>query len=157
MVRELPCIPSTMCSYKWFSIGTPPGDVWCPSREYSGSIILFIIYINDLPGVIQHSTILLFADNTKCAKSVYSQYEYQQLQNDLDSLDTWSHTWNLPFNENKFRFLQFSANASKDPHPHPYSIKGHKITPATSHKDLGILFPNTLNWAEHYNLMTSRA
>ena len=36
MVRELPCIPSTMCSSKWFSIRTPPGDVWCPSREYSG-------------------------------------------------------------------------------------------------------------------------
>ena len=105
--------------------------------------LLFIIYINDLPVVIQHSTILLFADDTKCAKSVASQSEYQQLQNDLDSLDTWSHTWNLSFNENKFRFLQFSANASNDPHPHHYSIKGHDIIPATSHKDLGILFTNT--------------
>ena len=119
--------------------------------------LLFIIYINDLPVVIQYSTILLFADDTKCAKSVASQSEYQQLQNDLDSLDTWRHTWNLPFNENKFRFLQFSANASMDLHPHPYSIEGHNITPATSPKDLGILFTNTLNWAEHYNLVTSRA
>ena len=65
-----------MCSYKWFSIRTPPGDVLCPSREYPGSL-LFIIYINDLPVVIQHSTILLFADDTKCAKSVASQSEYQ--------------------------------------------------------------------------------
>ena len=129
--------------------GVPQGSILGP--------LLFIIYINDLPVVIQHSTNLLFADDTKCAKSVASQSENQQLQNDLDSHDTWSHTWNLPYNENKFRFLQFSANASKDLHPHPYSIKGHNITPATSLKDLGILFSNTLNWAEHYNLMTSRA
>ena len=129
--------------------GVPQGSILGP--------LLFIIYINDLPVVIQHSTILLFTDDTKCAKSVASQSEYQQVQNYLDFLDTWSHTWNLPFNENKFRFLQFSANASKDPHPHPYSIKGHNITPSTSHKDLGILFTNTLNWVEHCNLMTSRA
>ena len=122
--------------------GVPQGSILGP--------LLFIIYINDLPVVIQHSTILLFADDTKCAKSVASQSEYQQLQNDLDSLNSWSHTWNLPFNENKFRVLQFSANASEDPHPHPYSIKGHDITSATSHKDLGILFKNTLNWVEHY-------
>ena len=39
----------------------------------------------------------------------------------------------------------------------PYYIKRHDITPATSHKDLGILGTNTLNFEEHYNLMTSRA
>ena len=74
--------------------------------------LLFIIYINDLPLVIQHSAILLFANDTKCAKSVASQSEYQQLQNDLDSLNSWSHTWILPFIENKFRVLHFSSNAS---------------------------------------------
>ena len=147
------CIPTDHFIIS-FSIQTP---VLPSSRSKSQGPLLFIIYINDLPVVIQHSTILLFADDTKCAKLVASQSEYLLRQNDLDSLDTWRHTWNLPFNENKFRFLQFSANASKDPHPHHYSIKGHNITPATSHKDLGILFTNTLNWVEHYNLMTSKA
>ena len=63
-----------------------------------GSILgqlLFNIYINDFPILIQHSAIFLFADDTKCAKSIASQLEFQQLQNDLDSPSSWSHTCNL--------------------------------------------------------------
>ncbi len=52
-------------------------------------LFIIILYINDLPLEIQHSAILLFADDTKCAKSVASQSEHQQLQNDLDSLNSW--------------------------------------------------------------------
>ena len=127
--------------------GAPQGSILGP--------LLFIIYINDFPSAVSSSTTLLFADDTKCAKSVTSQLACQQLQNDLDSLSSWSQEWNLPFNEGKFRLLQFSTNATGD--IHSYNINGQSITPSTSHKDLGILFTNTLNWEDHYNLITSRA
>ena len=127
--------------------GVPQGSILGP--------LLFVIFINDLPSAVQHSSLLLFADDTKCAKSVASHTEHQQLQTDLDSLSSWSLRWNLPFNESKFRLLQFSINATSD--PLPYHIRGNKITQSSSHKDLGVLFTNTLNWEEHYNLMTSRA
>ncbi len=137
-------VPYQICS-QWF-------------QEFPKSILgplLFVIFINDLPSAVQHSNLLLFADDTKCAKSVASHTEHQQLQSDLDSLISWSLQWNLPFNESKFRILQFSINATSD--PLPYHIRGNKITQSSSHKDLGVLFTNTLNWDEHYNLMTSRA
>lgn len=42
----------------------------------------------------------------QCAKSVTSEIEHQLRQN---SLNSWSHKWNLPFNDIKFRFLHFSS------------------------------------------------
>jgi len=102
-----------------------------------------------------HVILLLFVDDTKCAKSIVTETDHQLLQNDLDSLNTWSHKWNLPFNETKFRLLHFSSMADGD--SCPYTINGHCITPSTSHKDLGILFTNSLSWEEHYNLTISKA
>ena len=97
----------------------------------------------------------LFADDTKCALPTASHIDSQHLQHDLDSLSSWSIKWNLPFNESKIKLLQFSANATGN--EYHYSINGHDITPSTSHKDLGILFTNSLSWESHYSQIISRA
>ena len=127
--------------------GVPQGSILGP--------LLFIIYINDLPSMVHYSSVLLFADDTKCAKSIASQTDCQLLQNDLDSLSSWSLKWNLPFNEIKFRLLQFSSNTNNE--PHSYYINGQVISPSTSHKDLGVLFNNSLSWEDHHSLIVSRA
>jgi len=118
-----------------------------------GSILgplLFIIFINVLPSQVLHSILLLFA--TQCAKSIVSKTNHQLLQNDLDSLNSWSHKWNLPFNETKFRLLHFSSKA--DGNSCPYTINGHCIAPSNL---MVFCLPNSLNWEEHYNLIISKA
>ena len=51
--------------------------------------ILFIIYVNDLPGVVESLT-MLFADDTKLYRPVNDIEDREKLQGDINSLMRWS-------------------------------------------------------------------
>jgi len=69
-------------------------------------LVLFIIYINDLPKVVRNMAIL-FADDTK----IYSPLRYQEYhrgwQEDLDNLVRWSKKWHLCFNTTKCKVMNY--------------------------------------------------
>ena len=69
--------------------GVPQGSVLGPC--------LFLIFINDLPHVVQ-SNISLFADDTKLYVKANVEAFTRQLQDDLSKLDAWSNQWQLRFN-----------------------------------------------------------
>ena len=59
-----------------------------PQDSHLGTI-LFNIFINDLPSVIGHSSVLMYADDVELFLS-YSDYNCQRfLQEDLLLLETW--------------------------------------------------------------------
>ena len=62
--------------------------------------ILFVIFINDMPGKVIFNTCKLFADDSKL-------YGSANMQRDLDELVKWSTKWQLPFNERKCKTLPF--------------------------------------------------
>ena len=70
---------------QWANIssGIPQGSVLGP--------LLFLLYINDLPSVVQ-SYIKIFADDTKLFSAIKDEYDSDVLQNDLYLLDEWSRT-----------------------------------------------------------------
>jgi len=71
--------------------------------------ILFLINISDLPEQVQHSILLLFADDIKCFKSIYYLSDYLHLQADLNSLYGWSIRSNLLFSLSKIIFMSFKS------------------------------------------------
>ena len=71
------------------SSGIPQGSVLGPT--------LFLIYINDLPEVV-NSCIKLFADDTKLYMRANTIIDQENLQSDLDNLVQWSVDWQLQFN-----------------------------------------------------------
>jgi len=81
--------------------GIPQGSILEP--------ILFLIYINDLPEQVQHSILLLFADDTKCFKSIYDLSDYLHLQAGPNSLYGWSIRSNLLFSLGKIIFMSFKS------------------------------------------------
>ena len=47
--------------------------------------ILFLIYVNDMPNVTTGSTLAMFADDSKCYKSIESIADFDIIQADLDN------------------------------------------------------------------------
>ena len=66
------------------------------SGVLQGSILrplLFATFINDLPDCVSSTSYYLFADDTKCLKVISNSTDIPILQEDLDNLSNWSHTY----------------------------------------------------------------
>ena len=127
--------------------GVPQGSILGP--------LLFLIYVNDLPLSINSSSLLLFADDTKCLKSIDCPHDCDLLQNDFSLLSDWSLKWKLLFNVSKCVNLTFSL--SHDPIVYSYFINDKEILSKDCHKDLGVFIAGDLSWSVHYDHICSRA
>ena len=71
--------------------GVPQGNILGP--------ILFLIYVTDLPYSLIHSSLLLYADDSKCFHPIKSISNSNLLRLDINSLAKWSDVWIMAFNE----------------------------------------------------------
>ena len=72
--------------------GIPQGSVLGP--------ILFLLFINDLPEVVQ-SSVKLFADDIKLHSAIDRNENCVRQQSDIDNLAAWSDKWLIKFNTGK--------------------------------------------------------
>lgn len=87
------------------------------------------VHINDLPLVTTHSSLLLFADDTKCLKKITTPLDSMYLQQDLSAIDEWSK---MSFDESKSTHLTFSKD-TKMLQTADYTINDTHITNMESH------------------------
>ena len=80
--------------------GVPQGSVIGP--------LLFLLFINDITENIKHSQLRLFADDCLLYKEIANKEDQLALQQDLDTLMTWSHTWQMLFNVDKCYTMNLS-------------------------------------------------
>ena len=85
--------------------------------------LLFLLYINDLPENI-HSQVRLFADDTAIYIIINNHSNSDTLQQDLDTLQTWEHLWEMDFNPSKCQLLHISKSRHPAQHIHVYMLHG---------------------------------
>ena len=122
-----------------------------PQGSILGSL-LFLVYVNDIPDYITNSLLYLFADDTKCLKTISDLADSTKLQDDIDSLNHWSEKWSLLFNNTKVVQISFKSHL-----PTSYTIGTSSITKVESHKDLGITLSSNLSWDAHYDHIIAKA
>ena len=124
--------------------GIPQGSVLGP--------ILFTIFINDMPDVVE-SCMKLFADDAKIYKAIESFHDTSIIQNDINKLLNWSNIWQLPLNLDKCKGIHYGK---KNP-GHSYTIGNKNLIIDSEEKDVGVLFDNTLDFRSHMKKMISKA
>ena len=129
-------------------------------RMYQGSVLepfLFVLYINDLPQVVQ-SICQLFSDDTKLYRVMRGQNDINDLQSDIDNLSRWSNDWLLQFNAHKCKTMSF-WNKQFYSNYDMYEKDGVRkvISEVETEKDLGVHFRSTLAFDKHISAAVNKA
>lgn len=130
--------------------GVPQGSVLGP--------MLFVIYINDLPDLLQ-STTKLYADDAKVYCSINSPDDETKLQNDIKRLEEWSSKWLLRFHPEKCSMLRV---ALKERPKNTYLMHDSNLGEVTlawqkEEKDLGVKVDERLTFQNEIDSRVKKA
>ena len=120
----------------WTDVGSgvPQGSLLGP--------ILFLLFVNDMPRVVENAKLAMFADDSKCFKVIYQESDFVNLQRDLDALFTWSVSNELFSQPTKCVNLRISRKRNSP--SSNYSLNGISLEVVKAKKDLGVLISSDM-------------
>lgn len=117
-----------------------------PQGTYLGPLF-FNIYINDTSNIIKSSIFLLFEDNLKIFKTIFTPRDAKPLQNDLDNANKQSKTNGLDINFYECFILSFTRNTEIN--YYDYTLDNKPIQRSTCVKDLRVWLDTKLEFEVH--------
>ena len=126
--------------------GVPHGSVL--------GLILFLVYINDLPDQIV-SQVCLFADDTAIYLTLEGTDSNRVQQNDIDRLSSWESRWDMEFNPSKCQVVRVTTSRR---HINTlYYLQGQVLEAVISARYFGVDISSGLSWNSHIDRITGKA
>ena len=125
-----------------------------PQESLQGPI-LFLLFVNDMPNVINSATLAMFADDSKRYRIINHDADFAKLQLDLVSLTTWSLSNELYFQPTKCSNLRISRKRISS--YRSYSINGIDVEVVSTEKDLGVVIVSDTSWKDHILMIVAKA
>ncbi|KAL5249657.1 hypothetical protein ACHWQZ_G018500 [Mnemiopsis leidyi] len=141
-------INDTYSESKSIDFGVPQGSILGP--------LLFVIYINDLPGISSLAKFILYADDANIIVSGSSLDEVSRKANELiGSLVDWVGVNGLSLNVKKTCYMIFSRTRLNLDR-FTISIDNTVIERKTRARFLGVIMDEKLTWAEHIKAIKAK-
>ena len=144
--------------------GSQSNNILVKSGVPQGSILgplFFVLFINDMHSCIdQHTSIALYADDTKIWRKIVHNYDCSALQNDINSLNSWALKNKMKFHPDKCKVLSITDERILHILPFdrfPYCIGKTCLDYVNCEKDLGVYVNNKLNWSLQCSTLTTKA
>lgn len=120
--------------------------------------ILFLIYINDLPKIINKNDVkcFIYADDISVVLSSQNNNDASLKLNALmDDLIKWLEDHNLQLNLKKTNLIQFRPHQRR-PLQFNYKYLDHEFKPVHNCSLLGISIDENINWKAHIDKITTK-
>lgn len=124
-----------------------------PQGSHLGPV-LFTLFINDLPTIINNAMVLMYADDVKLSLTLNNLSDEQLLQSDIDSLFRWCNVNFMELNIKKCKQMSFYRSNQIYT---SYYIDDNRLDLADSFMDLGILLDKKLNFRSHLSLTVNKS
>ena len=125
---------------KSISIGVPQGSILGP--------LLFLIYINDLPGVRRVFSMLMYADDTTLYCNIKTANSDIILNNELCKISDWLSSNKLSLNVKKTKYMVFHTPQKRVIYP-TLKLNNANIERVSQFNFLGVVLASTLKWDKH--------